>query len=97
MLAEKKLTYSILKRRNYNGKTYVPIYLWEQIQLEKESLLKFVFIEFDEDRQTEYERSITYTPFSHEALLEVCRESGFAVEKDTFHMGEDRYYLYLKK
>lgn len=97
LLVENKLTYSILKKRNYCGKTYVPIYLWDYVQLERESLLRLVFIEFDGEGQTEYERRITYTPFSHQALLEVCKESGFVVEKDTFNKDEDRYYLYLKK
>ena len=33
----------------------------------------------------------------HDALLEACRESGFMVEKNTFNMDEDRYYVYLRK
>lgn len=96
-LVDNGLSYKVLNKRNYGGKTYVPIYLWGRVQLEEESLLRLVFIEFDGERQAEYERTITYTPFSHDALLEMCRESGFVVEKDTFNMDEDRYYVYLRK
>lgn len=97
LLSKSNLKYSILKKRDYKGKSYVPIYLWEPVQFEKTSILRLVFIEFSEEGQTEYERRISYSPFSHSRLLEACQESGFKVEKDTFNMEEDRYYLYLRK
>ena len=97
LLSESNLKYSILKKRDYKGKAYVPIYLWDPLEFERASQLSLVFIEFSEEGQAEYERRISFTPFSHRALLAACRDSGFKVEKDTFNMEEDRYYLYLRK
>ncbi len=97
LLTENSLKYNILKKRDYEGKSYVPIYLWDNVQLERESLLRLVFIEFDQEEQTEYERQITYTPFSHSSLLEAGKEAGFIIEKDTFDAKQDRYYVYLRK
>ena len=97
LMIESTLKYNILKQREYKGKNYVPIYIWDPLQIEKESLLRLVFIEFSERGQSEYERRITFTPFSHSSLLAACRDARFKVEKDTFNMEDDRYYLYLRK
>ena len=97
LMTEITLKYSVLKQREYKEKKYVPIYIWDPLQFEKESLLRLVFIEFSGEGQSEYERRITFTPFSHNSLLEACRDTGFKVEKDTFNMEDDRYYIYLKK
>lgn len=95
--ATKKEKYEILRQREYNGKNYIPIYMWENVELEKDSLLKMIFIEITGNQQKEYEVPIQFVPFSHVNLCRDCKDVGFTVQKDTFQDDGDWYCLYLKK
>lgn len=96
-LNREKEEYSVLKMREYKGRQYIPIYLWQHIELEQPSLLKILFVELGKDSQKVYERRIDFIPFTSKSLYENCKDVGFKIIKDTFNVKTDFYYMYLQK
>jgi glycine/sarcosine N-methyltransferase len=96
-LIRKEEEYSILRKREYNTKTYIPIYLWQGIELEKDSSVRIVFIELSANQQQEHEVILHFVPFSHECLREDCLDVGYTISVDTYDSETDFYYLYLQK
>jgi glycine/sarcosine N-methyltransferase len=96
-LITKAEKYSIQKKREYNTKTYIPLYLWQRMELETDSSVRVVFIELSGNQQQEYEVILHFAPFSHKCLCEDCLNVGYSINVDTYDSKTDRYYLYLQR
>ena len=97
LLIRENETYNVLPNRSYRGKNYIPVYLWQTMELEKRSKLKIVFIELSATQQVEYEVTLQFVPFGHRSICKDCKNAGFSIINDTYDSEGENYCLYLRK
>ncbi|WP_042272435.1 class I SAM-dependent methyltransferase [[Clostridium] dakarense] len=83
---------------SYEGIDYVPLYHWNLNGMENESNVEIIFQEINKNGDvTLYESSLSFTPFSHDSLVDMMIDLGLEITKDTYDCNEDWYYIYGKK
>jgi len=88
--------YEILEERNYRGKKYIPIYIWNQINLNEKAFVSIVFIESDGKKMNTYEKKLTFTPFGHDQIEHEAEDIGFTKFHDSYAEDCRYYFLYLR-
>jgi glycine/sarcosine N-methyltransferase len=89
--------YTVYGDREYKGKRYVPIYVWEKVELGRVCRVHMIFVESGGGKLVTYERKLSFMPFSREELLGDSISAGFEVIGDSYSEVADNYSLFLKK
>jgi glycine/sarcosine N-methyltransferase len=92
-----KLRYTIYEERTYKGKSYIPIYIWDNMDFEKCSNVQIIFIENDYGKMKTYEKILTFMPFKHTDIVKEAHELGFTVIEDNYSIERDNYCFVIAR
>lgn len=88
-------TYGI---KEYDGKKYIPVYVWNLNSFNIRSTVEIAFIEIVDGKETTCRTfRLDFTPFSHDDFIERLRYAGFKITFDTFGEQKDEYYVIAEK
>lgn len=89
--------FTVYDKVKYKDKEYISLYHWILNGMEKESKVEILFQEINEDNSVNlYERDLSFTPFTHESLINMLNENKMEITKDTFELDNDWYYIYAR-
>ena len=82
----------------YKGNEYIPLYLWHLNGMEHKATVDILFQEIQRDSTVcIFEKSLSFTPFMHDVLLETLENLEMKVYKDTYSVDTDWYFIYAQK
>lgn len=95
LLEQNKFT--VYNRLSYQDKEYIPLYHWILNDIEQEAKVEIIVQEIEKDNSvTLYESELTFTPFTHQSLLNILGSLDLKVMKDTYNENNDWYFLYAR-
>ena len=96
VIAENK-KYTAYDKISYNGKDYIPLYQWNLHDVEQEAKIEILLQEISSDNKvTIYPSELSFTPFTHDSLIEMIRKLNLKITRDNFDMENDWYFVYGK-
>jgi len=97
-IIKNKQRYYTYEIKEYNGKKYLPFYIMNVTNFDKQANLEMLFLEIKEDLKTEcIGFKLDFMPFEYKEFQLRLKEVGFKILKDTYKDNEDFYYLVLEK
>jgi 2-polyprenyl-3-methyl-5-hydroxy-6-metoxy-1,4-benzoquinol methylase len=97
-LLKNKVRFETLKLRIYNGKMYIPFYIWNLNGFNNPASVEIIFTELKDNNETRcYDFKLDFTPFMHKDLINRLIKVGFSIHNDNFHEAKDNYYIVVKK
>lgn len=89
--------FTVYDKKMYQNKEYISLYHWILNGMEKESKVEILFQEINKDNSVNlYESDLSFTPFTHESLINMLKENKMEITKDTFELDNDWYYVYAR-
>lgn len=90
--------FTVYNKTSYKGIDYIPLYHWTLNGMENEANVEIIFQEINQDGNVNlYESKLSFTPFSHDSLIDMMVDLGLEITKDTYTCDADWYYIYGKK
>ncbi|MCX7921454.1 MAG: bifunctional GNAT family N-acetyltransferase/class I SAM-dependent methyltransferase [Clostridia bacterium] len=84
--------------KEYDGKKFIPVYVWNLNSFNIRSNVEIAFIEIIDGKETTCRSfRLDFTPFSHDDFIERLRDTGFEISFDTFEEHKDEYYVVAQK
>lgn len=97
-LIKNKTRFETLKLRSYNGKKYIPFYIWNLEGFDVPANVEIVFTELKKNNETKlFDFKLDFTPFKHEDLINRLTKVGFTIHDDHFSEEKANYYIVAKK
>lgn len=92
---QRVITYGV---REYEGKKYIPVYLWNLNRFDERSNVEILFIEIINEKETEcIPFRLDFTPFSHEEFLKRIEMTDLRIIFDSYDKDKDFYYVIAEK
>ena len=89
--------FTVYDRISYQDKEYIPLYHWTLNDMEQEAKVEIIVQEIETNNHVIlYESELTFTPFTHQNLLDMLESMNLKVVKDTFNLNSDWYFLYAQ-
>lgn len=84
--------------KEYKGKKYIPIYIWNLKGFDQGSYVEIVFIEILNNQETaSIPFRLDFTPFSHSSFLTRLKRCGYKIAFDTYRDEKDTYCIIAEK
>lgn len=97
-LINNKTRFETLKLRTYQGKMYIPFYIWNLEGFNEAASVEIIFTELKDNNETKCcDFKLDFTPFRHEDLINRLRKVGFTIYDDQFSEAKSNYYIVAKK
>ncbi|HKL41080.1 MAG TPA: class I SAM-dependent methyltransferase [Clostridia bacterium] len=97
-LIRNKTRFETLKLRIYNGKMYIPFYIWNLNGFNNPANVEIIFTELKDNNETKCcDFKLDFTPFEHKDLVNRLEKVGFSIYDDNFQDAKDHYYIVAKK
>lgn len=90
-------SYNLYPPREYAGRTFIPIYIWNFNADNNTSAVDIIFIEAGDNTLLTHKKRLTFSMFSHAELIAEVSAIGFEIQADSYHSAGREYTLILKK
>lgn len=90
--------FTVYDKISYKGIDYIPLYHWVLNGMEQKAKVEILFQEINKNGSVSlYNSELTFTPFTHESLINMMKDLNLGITRDTYSIDNDWYYLYAKK
>jgi len=97
-LLKENQRYKSLPVREYKGKKYIPVYIWNFSDFDERSYVEILFIEIVKDGDTScIPFKLDFVPFTHMDFIKRVRNVGFEITYDSYKENNDFYYIIAEK
>jgi len=85
--------YTIYNEREYCRKKYLPIYIWEKVEIGQKCTVMVIFVESSNGNFRTYEKELSFNPFLHKDIIDEANKLGLQVINDNFKNNLGNYSI----